>query len=241
MDAPMALPAMPAITRRSDGWRGPCELRWLGADDTQAIIGLQAHVAASLTMDSYYADNEEELHGLFAQGGIAAGAVADGGLIAFHTALIPGDSPCNLGSDVGLPPGELARVAHLENCAVHPDFRGNSLQRLLAAALIEALEARGYRYLCETVAPGNWPSIKSTLDNGLIITGLKKKYGGYWRYLFVRDLLHPIRPDLSAAIRWVDAADIEGQLDRFAAGHIAVRIAEEQGRMRLGFVSRLPS
>lgn len=234
------LPPLTAV-RSSDGRSRACALRWLDAAAVPEIVRLQQHVASLLAAADYYPQSEDELRAMFAGGGLAVGAAADGGLIAFHTAVVPGaSSPDNLGIDVGLPTEALGQVAHLENCVVHPDFRGNGLQRLLAVHLIEALAADGIRYLCETVAPGNWPSIKSTLDNGLIMTALKKKYGEHWRYLFVRDTTRPARPD-TAAIHWVDASDSQGQQEQFAAGRAAVQLVQEQGRTRLGFADLLPS
>ena len=51
--------------------------------------------------------------------------------------------PHNLGMDINLPPEDLIKVAHIQAMAVHPDHRGNGLQRRLARAHLALEEDSG--------------------------------------------------------------------------------------------------
>ncbi len=106
----------------------------------------------------------------------------------------------------GIPSGRLA------GASVAPAFRGRGLQRATIAARI-AMAPRGM-LLFSTAAPINTPSWASLLAEGFPIHGLIHRYGGYARYLMVRDFaLH----DSERAIA-VDPRDTPTQIALFEKG-----------------------
>lgn len=56
------------------------------------------------------------------------GTFTEDGLIAYNVLYFPGMKEDNFGSDIGLTRDELSKVVHLATVAVHPAYRGNSLQ-----------------------------------------------------------------------------------------------------------------
>lgn len=111
-----------------------------------------------------------------------------------------------LGVSEGTPVGRLA------GASVHPEFRGRRLQRATITARI-AMAPRGM-LLFSTAAPANTASWSSLLSEGFNIHRIVMRYGGYARYLMVRDrALY----DRGRAVP-VDPLDIERQIPLFAQG-----------------------
>lgn len=85
---------------------------------------------------------------------------------------------------------EQLKVIHLEITCVLPEYRGNGLQKKLGNLIMkEFIEtSNDYRYLCCTVSPTNFPSLKDKLVQGILIAKLKEKYSGRIRYILLKDL-----------------------------------------------------
>lgn len=103
-------------------------------------------------------------------------------------------------------------TGRLAGASVAPAFRGRGLQRATIAARID--KAPRGMLLFSTAAPVNTPSWASLLAEGFPIHGLIRRYGGYARYLMVRD--HALH-DSERAIA-VDPADTATQLALFDKG-----------------------
>ena len=205
------------LTGQEEAW----EMIRLDAGCCPEILSLQHRVAAQIALPgSYYALSEAEVMAILAGGsGRAVGVRVGAQLIAFCFVLFPGAREDNLGRDLGLPGAELEQVAHLEAAVVHPAFRGNALQQKMAAYLAAGIGAAGrWRYLMNTVAPLNTPSLKTTLALGLLIWKLKVKYNDVWRYVFCNDLVKPVRIDAANVIR-ISAADFGAQQEVLASGY----------------------
>lgn len=112
--------------------------------------------------------------------------------------------------DLKLPPG--SAIGRLAGASVAPAFRGRGLQRATISARI-AMAPRGM-LLFSTAAPVNTPSWASLLAEGFPIHGLIHRYGGFARYLMVRD--HALHDSEQAVV--VDPADIAVQLALFEKG-----------------------
>lgn len=92
----------------------------------------------------------------------------------------------NLGYDIGLPEAELCSVAHMDTVAVHPNFRGYGLQRLLISQAEEALSKTQYRYLLCTVHPENSFSHSNMEKLGYTYIKQALKYGGLPRCIYLK-------------------------------------------------------
>ncbi|KXI73838.1 benzoate transporter [Bacillus cereus] len=132
----------------------------------------------------------EEFQYILEGNGMMIGAFIENELIAFRALLVPPIDDEHLGLDIGLPERELYRVIYQEISNVHPNWRGNGMQKILATVIMDELQKEDskYDYVCCTVAPFNIPSLKDKFVQGMEIAALKEKYGGSMRYVFVKEL-----------------------------------------------------
>ena len=88
---------------------------------------------------------------------------------------------------MGIPEAEWEHWANADSVIVHPDWRGNGLQRkLLEAAL--PLVRPGIVGIGATVSPENQYSLNNALACGFVIADRREMYGGYDRYLLKKML-----------------------------------------------------
>jgi ribosomal protein S18 acetylase RimI-like enzyme len=137
------------------------------------------------------------------------------GLVAFSLICHP-PRERNLGSEVGLNEEELCRAAHLQVVAVHPAYRGNSMQRILAERHLQVLVEMGYEHVCSTVSPYNPFSLRNFLGQGFVIKALKVMFGSHWRYIVYKNLSRPIAIGHEQAA--VSPSDIQAQLELLKSG-----------------------
>ncbi|QCJ41413.1 GNAT family N-acetyltransferase [Bacillus sp. S3] len=191
------------------------------------VLSIQEQVVANLEKKSNLQPlTPEEFQYILEGNGLMIGAFVSQELIAFRALLVPvvGDSE-HLGLDIGLSEAELPSVIYQEISNVLPEYRGNGLQKTLAKVIMEELEqeTHDFRYVCTTVAPFNIPSLKDKFAQGMQIAGLKEKYGGMLRYIFVKDLNEPQRTDYKETIE-VSMNDISDQQEKLAQGWRGVRM-----------------
>lgn len=103
-------------------------------------------------------------------------------------------------------------TGRLSGASVAPEFRGRRLQRATITARV-AMAPRGM-LLFSTAAPANMPSWTNLLAEGFPIHALVPCYGGYLRYLMVRDRALYLQDQAVG----VDPMDLETQRDLFARG-----------------------
>lgn len=132
----------------------------------------------------------EEFQYILEGNGMMIGAFIENELIAFRALLVPPIDEEHLGLDIGIADSELHRVIYQEISNVHPNSRGNGMQKILATVIMNELQKEDskYDYVCCTVAPFNIPSLKDKFAQGMEIAALKEKYGGSIRYVFVKEL-----------------------------------------------------
>lgn len=120
--------------------------------------------------------------------GRSFGVTDNGRLIAYSIIRFPGAMADNLGLDLNLGITELDQVAHLEECAVHPLFRGQGLQLLLTKIRMKYAEQHGSRHIAVTVSPAGHTSLRNQLRMGLSVRALVKKYENMTRFILHKDL-----------------------------------------------------
>ena len=135
--------------------------------------------------DWFVSDTEEFFARHIEEEGFTLKAVSeeDGRMAAFLTIRIPGLAEDNCGYSLSYPENDLLRVAHMDTCVVHPDYRGNRLESRLIAEAEKRLKESGHTILLGTVHPDNVASVKSFLKNGFHIEKTLKKYGGKLRHI----------------------------------------------------------
>jgi len=146
------------------------------------------------------------------------GTFTNEGLIAYSVLYFPGDSEDNFGVDIDLHRDELDKVAHLATVAVHPAYRGNSLQRMMQGIHLEAAREMGFEHACCMVSPKNHSSLQNMFSHGLIIKALKVKFDQRLRYIMHKHLDYPhvICPE---EIR-IKSSDVEGQICLLKRGYL---------------------
>ena len=163
----------------------------LSLEHIEQILSLQNIVVEALEDKSRLQPlSQEEFQYILKGNGMMIGAFIENELIAFRALLVPPIDDEHLGLDIGLPESELHRVIYQEISNVHPNCRGNGMQKILANVIMDELQKEDskYDYVCCTVAPFNIPSLKDKFAQGMEIAVLKEKYGGSLRYVFVKKL-----------------------------------------------------
>lgn len=102
--------------------------------------------------------------------------------------VVPGDSPENLGNDIGLNENLHPLVVHMDVACVLPKYRGYGLQKKLMLHAEEIMKAKGYRYFCCTIHPENKYSLNSATALGYEIQTICEKYGGYLRAVLMKEI-----------------------------------------------------
>jgi ribosomal protein S18 acetylase RimI-like enzyme len=192
------------------------EMQFLRECHLVEVLDLQEIVSKSLPSAGIFRPHSRE----FFEKALGAersglGIFTKEGLVAFSLICIP-PREHNLGSEVGLEDEEICKAAHLQVVAVHPAFRGNSLQRRMAERHLQVLKDMGYEHVCSTVSPYNPFSLRNFLEQGFVIKALKVKFASRWRYIVYKNLLRPIAigPEEAA----VSPSDIESQVELLESG-----------------------
>ncbi|MDA1920155.1 GNAT family N-acetyltransferase [Bacillus cereus group sp. BcHK140] len=163
----------------------------LSLEHIEQILLLQNVVVEALEDKSRLQPlSQEEFQYILEGNGMMIGAFIENELITFRALLVPPIDDEHLGLDIGIPERELHRVIYQEISNVHPNWRGNGMQKILATVIMDELQKEDskYDYVCCTVAPFNIPSLKDKFAQGMEIAALKEKYGGSMRYVFVKEL-----------------------------------------------------
>ncbi|MGG5784154.1 GNAT family N-acetyltransferase [Bacillus albus] len=163
----------------------------LSLEHIEQILSLQNIVVEALEDKSRLQPlSQEEFQYILKGNGMMIGAFIENELIAFRALLVPPIDEEHLGLDIGIAESELHRVIYQEISNVHPNCRGNGMQKILAKVIMDELQKEDsqYDYVCCTVAPFNIPSLKDKFGQGMEIATLKEKYGGSLRYVFVKEL-----------------------------------------------------
>jgi len=201
------------------------EMLFMDEDDLNEIMALEEIIVQNLSDKEIFRTHAQDyFKDHFKVKNSVIGIYTDDGLIAYNVLYFPGVGGDNFGADIDLPIDELDKVVHLETVAVHPAFRGNSLQRKMEAVHLRTIQEMGYEHVCCMVSPKNRPSLQNIFSNGLIIKALKIKFGWRLRYIMHKNLLHPsaIGPE---EIR-INVCDIEGQVDLLKKGFFGFQMTK---------------
>ncbi|EJR56292.1 hypothetical protein IIO_05385 [Bacillus cereus VD115] len=169
----------------------PFHVILLSREHIEQILSLQNIIVEALEDKSRLQPlSQEEFQYILEGNGMMIGAFIENELIAFRALLVPPIDDEHLGLDIGLHESELQSVIYQEISNVHPNCRGNGMQKILATVIMNELQKEDgkYDYVCCTVAPFNIPSLKDKFAQGMEIAALKEKYGESLRYIFVKKL-----------------------------------------------------
>lgn len=208
------------------------EIKFLDIDNIDDVIKLQEIMAQALSdKEIFRQTTPEEFRDILAVQRSVIGVLTKHDLIAYNVVSFPGKEGDNFGADIGLSQEELGKVAHLKAVVVHPDYRGNQLQRRLGKAHVEVIRDLGYCHVCSTVSPKNAVSIQNHFANGFVIKGLKVKYGDRLRYIMHKNIFHTFVP--GPDIVEVDGTDVDGQKTLIDRGFAGFGIQTQNGGWRV--------
>ncbi|HEX5565008.1 MAG TPA: hypothetical protein VFX34_08610 [Sporosarcina sp.] len=209
-------------------------IRSLALDDLGTIMELQEKVIASLTVTSFLQPlSVEEFRFILNGNGSMIGAFHDNRLIAFRAMLEPEIDDHHLGKDADLPDSALPSVLYSEVTNVDPEYRGNSLQRILGEFLMQNIDRARHRYVFATVAPFNIASLKDKFALGMHIISLQKKYGNLLRYTLMKDL--QANEQTGTLTITADMSDSMKQQSLLGDGWIGVGLEEVDGTWKVKF------
>lgn len=195
----------------------PYEIKRLNKSMIPEIVALHSYDMKNEAL--FLPLTAEELELILDKKGIMVGAFVNDKLVGYHSAFFPREDKENLGRDLCLKNDDLYLVFHMEASFVMPEYRGNSLQKIMSFILIDLIkEMQSYQYLCETVAPDNIASIKSTLAINTLIVKLKVKYSGQLRYIFFQDIFKPLVVDTATTVK-IAISDIPTQKELLDKGY----------------------
>lgn len=233
-----AQPVGGLLHRRADRPCPPVPYSGRRLDDADLGVVIDLHHRVLETMpphllaaesDAFFADHMARIGRIY-------GLFAEEAMIAYGVLGLPGPHDPNFGDDLGLAAAAKTGVAHIDGICVHPDWRGNHLQRVLIAWRLREATAAGRSLALCTVAPGNAASLSNALTEGLTIRALLQKFGG-WRYMMGREL-DGTAPVPSTGGRWIDGDDLEAQGRLLAAGLRGWRMERRGDGHRVWFAAR---
>lgn len=156
--------------------------------------------------------------------GKTVGVVAEGKLIAYNMIIFPKDDSENLGYDLNIPKDELDKVVHFDNTFVSKQYRGNKLIVAMQDVLLDYIKKEPFLHLCITIAPNNYPSLKSVLNQRLgFIKGIKYKYNNKLRYVIYNNLRDEIILNNSTTLKIMNT-DIDKQKELLDNGYYGYQV-----------------
>lgn len=159
------------------------------AADLDAFAGLLRDVRAAMDKKEwFYLDTREELQAYMDSGVMELWLAEDQGrVVGAFNLLIPGLREYNYGYRLGFGEQELMRVVNMDSAAVHPDYRGQGIQRRLLQEAETWLKSQGSRILLCTIHPQNRFSLSNALAVGYEIQKQVDIYGSV-RYILRKDI-----------------------------------------------------
>jgi len=211
----------------------PFSIIKLGMDDVDEMKKLESEIIAGLeSPDAYSPDEKEDILEDMENGAMIFGVFVKGKLRAYRYISFPKRTEANYGRDIELKGKELDKVVNFTSTIVHPEYRGNRLQRKTMKHALEQLGGTEYRYLISTVSPINYYSLKNMIRSGFVIKKIKRKYGkiadeidGKMRYILFRDINDNMVKRYSKTIV-VNNTEIDLQKNLIKNGYIGYDVDE---------------
>ena len=153
--------------------------------DIEGFITLLQDVQSAMEhKEWFYLDPPELIREMMAEGKMELWVAMDGQRMAGALDVLhPGLEEYNYGYDLGFDREKLLQVVNMDSAAVHPDYRGQGLQRRLLDTAEQELRERGVRYQLCTIHPENSFSLNNALKQGYEIQKTCPKYGSVRHFL----------------------------------------------------------
>ena len=160
----------------------PVAVRQCGPADAAAFYALQNEVRAAMPHPEQFVPDTRENITAYLAHDLCLGVFDGEQLGAYFILRYCGQSEHNYAAFLGIPQPAWDGWANADSAIVHPDYRGNGLQRKLLEAALTRLRP-GIVGIGATVSPDNQYSLRNALACGFEIVCRREMYGGYDRYL----------------------------------------------------------
>lgn len=176
--------------KRKDGEMIKGEIRELDSSYIEKIMEIQEVILNGLEDKQLYAPTErEEFLEYFNMCGKLIGCLTkEDGLVAMGVYVKKGFEEGNYGYDLDIEGDDLLKVGQIESTIVREDYRGNKLQKIMCEMLEEIGGEDGTTIMTATASPFNEFSVNTFKNLGYKICKEKIKYGGYKRYVLMKEL-----------------------------------------------------
>ena len=165
----------------------PVAVRQCGPADAAAFYALQNEVRAAMPHPEQFVPDTRENITAYLAHDLCLGVFDGEQLGAYFILRYCGQSEHNYAAFLGIPQAEWDHWANADSAVVHPDWRGNGLQRKLLEAALPLLP-ESITHLGATVSPANPYSLSNALACGFTIRARREMYGGFDRYLLAKEL-----------------------------------------------------
>lgn len=209
----------------------PYVMRRLTVSDLPQTLALYDYVVKNMeNPDMLWRYPDETVAAFLGQDGIVIGVFIGEDLVGFRVMYLhhPGDQTNPL---QGIIQSEFGATAHLALCVIHPQFRGNSLQKQMGTEFMKLTQtARSFQSMCSIVSPHNYPSMNDKFSLKMVVVKLMPKFRGIWRYIFYSNLDQPLKA-VDDKMFFVTSQDYQRQLELFDAGYYGVQLGAKNGEM----------
>lgn len=165
----------------------PVVLRRCIPAEAPAVFALQNEVHDAMEHPELFVTDTLENITSDVTNGLCIGVWQGERLGAYLTLRFCGEDAHNYAAFLGVPQAEWPHWANADSAVVHPDWRGNGLQRRMLEAAIPLLPPE-ITAIGATVSPDNAFSLHNALAAGFSIVTRREMYGGYDRYLLAKKL-----------------------------------------------------
>ena len=165
----------------------PVAVRRCGPADAAAFYALQNEVRAAMPHPEQFVPDTRENITAYLAHDLCLGVFDGERLGAYFILRYCGQSEHNYAAFLGIPQAEWDHWANADSAVVHPDWRGNGLQRILLEDALPLLRP-GIVGIGATVSPGNPYSLNNAKASGFEIVSRREMYGGHDRYLLAKHL-----------------------------------------------------
>lgn len=162
-------------------------LRRCTPEEAPAVFALQNEVHAGMLHPEWFVTSTLAEITDYTTNSLCLGAWQGERLGAYLTFHYCGKTPQNYAAFLGVPREEWPHWANADSAVVHPDWRGNGLQKAMLEAALALLPPQ-ITHLGATVSPANPYSLRNALASGFTIHHRQEMYGGFDRYLLEKQL-----------------------------------------------------
>ena len=209
-------------------------MRVLRNSDLPSILGLYDFVVAKMKDPNMLWRYDDQMVAEFlGEDGIVGGVFVEDRLVAVRVVYFHHEG--DLTNPLMYKEDAYGETAHLALCVVHPDFRGNSLQKKLGVYLLQIAQTlRAFPTMCSVVSPHNYPSMSDKFSLNMVVVKLMPKFKGVWRYIFYRNMNKPVVARSETMI-FVASGDYQRQIELLEHGYYGVQLGRNNGEIGMFF------